>query len=111
MSKYQRMRCYGFTTQELIELETFAPLYDPLVENGKEDGGVDLGTLQSTPIHPIFAPSKWGDLPFKQVGKIPLGKGRPGYFEVRKNPSLYETVIIWNLEFPRFTLNRALDKH
>lgn len=85
---YQVARCLNFSTQDLVNLEAFAPYYNAWSIEGREDGGIDLKKLKSVPIHPLYAKYKWEQMKFHHVGKIPLGRGRPGEFEVSPNPYL-----------------------
>jgi hypothetical protein len=79
---YQRGRLHKFSAQQLVDLEAFAPFYTSPTLDGIEDIGIDFANLQSIPIHPLFAKSRWTSSPYKHIGKYPLGNGRPGYFEV-----------------------------
>lgn len=82
LEAYQRGRFHKFTVQQLVDLEAFAPSYTSKKVDEKEDREIDFANLQSIPIHPLFAKSRWKTSIYKHVGKIPLGNGRPGYFEV-----------------------------
>jgi len=94
LEKYQRLRFYNFTTQELVDLESFAPQY-----NGYEVGGktVDPITLQNfadkVSIHPVYTRDKWGTESRKSHPRFPLPGGRSGFFEVRTTSLLGSKII------------------
>lgn len=79
---YQRFRCSGFSAQQLVDIEAFAPAHISQTVNGGQDIETALEDLQVIPIHPLFSNHKWKNFRFKHIGNIPLGNGRPGYFEV-----------------------------
>jgi hypothetical protein len=84
---YQRRRCMGFTVQQLVDMEAFGPYYNEWAVEGRVEGGTDFEELTSSiPIHPLFARPKWERPRVNHMGKIPVGQGRPGYFEVSSKP-------------------------
>jgi hypothetical protein len=84
---YQRRRCVGFTVQHLVDMEAFAPYYNEWSVEGRVEGGIDFeGLKMHMPIHPLFARPKWEGSSVSRIGKIPVGQGRPGYFEVSFKP-------------------------
>jgi hypothetical protein len=85
---YQRDKALAFTIQDLADLEAFAPYYKSWPLDGREDDGIDFETLKTIPIHPLYAKSKWDRTRLNNIGKIPLGSHKSGYFEVCRNPPL-----------------------
>lgn len=81
LEAYQEYRTDGFNTQRLMELEAFAPLYNWYIEV-MEVGGVDFDA-RHVPIHPFFARQKWDKHAWMHLGRVPIGKGRTGFWDVR----------------------------
>lgn len=93
LEKYQQKHCRGFTTQELVELESFAPLYRERDTVGHARTG--LGSFgEEMPIHPLFARPKWEYPLPAHMGKIPLPEGLPGYWEVCDSSSVASVEVL-----------------
>ena len=75
-----------------MDLEAFAPRYDSWEVEGRPIDGVDLQVLEYLPIHPLFAIAKWNATSLNHIGKVPLGQGRLGYFEVNSKSAWILTI-------------------
>ncbi|KAE8445237.1 hypothetical protein EG329_013609 [Mollisiaceae sp. DMI_Dod_QoI] len=83
LEKHQRSRFHGFTAAELRNLESLAPYYD----NDKDAFHSDFPQLNA--IHPVFERSRWTQPLPKHMAFFPLGNGRDGFWDARKD-------LVWN---------------
>lgn len=65
---------YGFTAQELKDMNSFVPLYD-----GNQ---LDESNIQQIAVHPVLSRANWIDEPGPHAPAFPLAKGRSGYWAV-----------------------------
>jgi hypothetical protein len=65
-------RKIGFTTNELVAMESLPPLFE----------GGQLPDLDDVPIHPMYARKRWNMPLGKHLAPYPIRRGKEGYWEV-----------------------------
>jgi hypothetical protein len=86
LEEYQLWRFNGLRTQQLVEIEAFAPTYKSqlnIYEQAKQGLGVNFqGLGLSVPIHPLYAKVNWENTCLKTKPWYILPGGKSGHWQV-----------------------------